>query len=125
MHPGTLYQKSASYLVKTKRATGPGFRNYFATGAVVRSLASKKKSLGAMASALRAWGHFCDEAEIPHWVWKFASVCRDYGTYRSYVGHLVSACEFLSLPSDWASGAQIKRAKEVLKRMALSQKRPV
>ena len=107
-------------LVKKKRATGPDFRNYLATGAIVRALASKKKSLGAMASALRAWGHFCDEAEIPHfpvfpeWAGKFASVCRDYGTYRSYVGHLVSACEFLSLPSGWASGVQIKRAKEGL-----------
>ena len=118
-------------LVKRQRATGPPFRSYLATGAVVRALPSKKKSLGSMASALRAWGAFCNEAEIPHfpvfpdWAAKFASVCRDYGTYRNYMAHLASACEFLSVPSEWAGSAQVRRAKEGLKRLALSKKRPV
>ena len=116
--------------VKKARSSGPAFRDYLSSGALVRALASKGRSLAPMASAVRAWALFCDACGIPHfpvfsdWVAKFASTCRDYGTYRSYVSYLSSACEFISLPSEWASSHQVKRAKEGLRRQALVHKGP-
>ena len=51
-------------------------------------------------------------------------MCRDFGTFRNYLSHLVAGCEILSLPTEWCTSGQVRRAKEGLKRLALVQKGP-
>ena len=83
-----------------------------------------------MSSALRTWSEFCTVCDIPNfpvtatWAARFASICRDPGTYRAYLAHLRSACEFFGLPTLWADSPEVARAKVGLDKQALVHKGP-
>ena len=83
-----------------------------------------------MASALRAWGEFCESLCISHSpvdpvrASQFAAICREPGTYGQYISHLKSACEVLGWPSRWSNDPRVVRAKEGLKKASLVYKGP-
>ena len=114
-----------------KRRVAPALLGeYLEASAFLIGLYSKHKSCKPMASALRAWGGFCDLIEEPHFpvrpevVVKFAVVCRDPGTFKCYVSHVKSVCEFLGIGTEWAFDPLVKRAKLGLKKMGLVYKPP-
>ena len=55
---------------------------------------------------------------------QFSAVCRDPGTFVNYLAHLKSACEFLRLPTGWASDPRLKRSKDGLVKAGLAFKGP-
>ena len=83
-----------------------------------------------MASALSVWARFCEQASAPHFpvtaerAVSFAGIFRDPGTYRAYLSHVRSACEFLGFPVEWASSPKVTRAKCGLLKQALVHKGP-
>ena len=75
-------------------------------------------------------GGFCDLVKAPHFpvsplrASQFAVICRDPGTYRCYLSHVNSACEFLGVSSEWARDPSVRRAKEGLEKLNLVYKCP-
>ena len=125
------YTPSGFLSLVSTRAVSPGvFRNYITSSSLARTLDSKLASLPSMVSALRLWAKFCSACDIPHfpitpcWAARFAGVCREVGTYRSYLGHLRSACEFFGISHAWADSAEVRRAKVGLEKQALVYKGP-
>ena len=83
-----------------------------------------------MAAALNALGCFCDFLRVCHFpvcparAVQFAAICREGSTYKMYLAHLKSACEFLGKPTLWASGPRVQRAKVGLLKAGLLFKGP-
>ena len=115
---------------KKRRVQGPVLEEYLEASALMIGLHSKWKSSKPMASALRAWGGFCDLTHTPHFpvrperVVQFAAICRDAGTFRCYLSHVKSICEFMGMCTAWAEDPLVRRAKQGLKKLALVYKPP-
>ena len=83
-----------------------------------------------MASALRAWGKFCDMLGEDHFpvaptrAAQFAGVCRDEGTYSQYISHIKAACDHVKSPTQWFEDAKVKRMRDGIKKSALVFKGP-
>ena len=100
------------------------------SGVFSLALRSKQGSLASMASALRVWGSFCNTMGCAHFpvelarAAQFACVCREPGTYKVYIAHIRSACEFLGLSVSWADAPLISRVKLGVEKSVLVVKGP-
>ena len=117
-------------LCKRKRLSTEQIENYLESSRGNLFLLSKKGSLKALASALRAWGKYCDLLETQHFpvqpqrVAQWSAFCRDGGSYSQYVTHIKSACELICVPTDWFSDPMVSRAQAGLKKTGLVYKGP-
>jgi len=114
-----------------RRRLAPGeIENYFESARLILLLRSRGASLKTMASALRSWAMFCDATGAAHFpimasqVSKFATTCRDPGTFRQYAAHLKAACDFAGHSTTWYESAEVKMSREGLKRAAFVFKGP-
>ena len=116
--------------LKRVRVDPEGLSGFLDSASRCLSLRSKQGSLESLASALRAWGEFCDSLGACHFpvdpvrATQFATICRDPGTYGQYLSHVKSDCEILGWPSLWSNDPRVFRAKEGLKKASLVFKGP-
>ena len=91
---------------------------------------SKKGSLKPMASALRAWGRFCNLLGEDHFpieprrAAQFAGACRDPGTYAQYISHIKAACDLVNFPTRWFDDAKVTRMRDGIRKSSLVFKGP-
>ena len=80
----------------------------FQRSAVALNTAKKVAcSLPGVASAMKAWGKFCDLNRIPHFpvdrerVLEFSAYLNDSNSFAVYIAHLKTACYLQQVPVDW------------------------
>ena len=124
------YKPSEHIQVIRRGATSSALHRYVSLGRQVLLLQSNKGSLKPMASALRAWGSFCDALGAAHFpisgevTSRFAIIYREPGALVQYVSHLRSACLVLGHPVDWHADHRIKKVTDGIQKSGLVFKTP-